>query len=102
MPCTVSASSSTRRRSRRTGYWRRWRRRKRAQPGLKRQPGLEHGERNAKDNSVNIPLDVAGLAKAVVLAGKQEITDGDAWPAQHLVHGLCRVRRHDGVLVALE
>src|SRR5260370_8354800 len=102
MPCTVSASSSTRRRSRRTGYWRRWRRRKRAQPVLKRQPGLEHVGRIEIELGVKTALYVAGLAKAVLLAGKQEIADRIALAPECLDHGFGLVRRHDGVPVALE
>ena len=69
---------------------------------LERQPGPEHLDRIEIELGIEAALDVAGLAEAVLLAGEQEIADRIALAPQRLDHGLGLVRRHDGVLVALE
>src|SRR6185436_9606519 len=51
---------------------------------------------------IEAALNVAGPSEAMLLAREQEIADRIALAPQRLDHAFCLVRRHDGVLIALE
>jgi hypothetical protein len=69
---------------------------------LERQADLEDLDRVELEFRVQAALDGGGLAKAVLLAGKQQITNWFALAAQHFDQGLRLVRWHDGVLGSLK
>src|SRR5262249_23373376 len=68
----------------------------------KTQSCSKHFERIEIELRVERALDVACLAEAVLLAGKQEIADRDLVAAQGIDHALGLIGRHDPVLVALK
>src|SRR6266508_472393 len=51
---------------------------------------------------VERPLEVLRAPKAMLLTGEQEVADRDSPGAQRRHHQLSLIRRHDGVLFALE
>src|SRR5215475_8536709 len=69
---------------------------------LERQPDPEHLHRIKRQLRIKTALDVVGLTKTVLLAREQEIADRISVAPQRLNHPLGLIRRHDGVLSALE
>ena len=69
---------------------------------LERQADLEYLDRIEVEFRVQAALDGGGLAKAVLLAGKQQITNWLAFAAQRFNQGLRLIRWHDGVLGSLK
>ena len=69
---------------------------------LERQPDLEDLDCVEVKFRVQAVLDGRGLAKAVLLAGKQQITNWFALAAQRFDQGLRLIRWHDGVLGSLK
>src|SRR6266511_3402932 len=67
-----------------------------------REPGPEDFDRIEGEFGIEAALNIGGLPEAVLLAREQEIADRVALAPQRFDHGFCLVRRHDGVLVALE
>jgi hypothetical protein len=73
-----------------------------ASESLERQPDLEDFDRVELEFRVQAALDGGGLAKAVLLAGKQQITNWFALAAQRFNQGLRLIGWHDGVLGSLK